>query len=458
MTKKTILIVEDESLVARDIEGMVTGLGYNVSAVASSGEAAIRAAAEKGADLILMDIILKGKMDGIAAVEEIRRSRDIPVVYLTAYADDETLERAKKTNPQGYLLKPFEVQELRTTIDFALHKFEEERRLQTSERGLASILDHLGDAVIACDAEGRISFMNPLAESISGWKSAEALGRLFSKTIRFLRPDSAKPLAVSARSLLRKEMGDYPARCRLKARGGAEVPVDLRASLLGEQEKGLAHVVFIIRKLAPAPGEERDLAYAAIYDSLTGLPNRILFEDRLDLAIAQAARKDEKLAVAILDLGGLKAAAGARGPDAADAVRKEAAVRITRSLRSSDTAARIGSDRFALLLPDVSGVERLREIEGRIRKELRRETETDRGLAGIHPDIGASVFPDDGSTVGELIEKAESALSGSDDRPPISPRPPSRAEAIPEQRTIHEESPRPENPGPRRKRKKTLGR
>jgi diguanylate cyclase (GGDEF)-like protein/PAS domain S-box-containing protein len=457
MTKKTVLIVEDESLVARDIEGMVTGLGYNVSAVASSGEAAIRAAAEKGADIILMDIILKGKMDGIAAVEEIRRSRDVPVVYLTAYADDETLERAKKTNPQGYLLKPFEVQELRTAIDFALHKFEEEQRLQTSERGLASILDHLGDAVIACDAEGRISFMNPLAESISGWKSAEALGRLFSKTIRFLRPESAKPLAVSTRSLLRKEISDYPVRCRLKTRGGEEIPVDLRASFLGERRKNLAHVVFVLRKVAPAPGEERDLAYAAIYDSLTGLPNRVLFEDRLDLAIAQAARKDEKLAVAIMDLGGLKAAAGAQGPDAADAMRKEAAVRITRSLRSSDTAARIGTDRFALLLPDVSGVERLREIEERIRKELRREIETDRGMAGIHPDIGTSIFPDNGSTVGELIEKAESALSGPDDRPPVSPRPPSPAGAIPEQRTIHEKSPRPESPGPRRKREKTLG-
>jgi len=234
--------------------------------------------------------------------------------------------------------------------------------------------------------------------------------------------------------------------------------VDLRASLLGEKGKGLAHAVYILRKVAAAPGEERDLAYAAIYDSLTGLPNRILFEDRLDLAIAQAARKAEKLAVAILDLGGLKAAADARGPAAADAMMKDAAVRITRALRSSDTAARIGTDRFALLLPDVSGIAKLPEIIKRIRKELRRDIAAGRGTEEIHPDIGSSIFPDDGSTVSGLIEKAENALAGRAGRPPASPPPPAPAGAVSEQRTIHEESPRPEIPGPRRKRKKSLGR
>src|SRR5262249_46390491 len=116
MAGANIMLVEDERIVAKSLQHELTTMGYNVPAVASSGEEALRKIEETWPDLVLMDIVLKGDMDGVDVSEEIRDRYDIPVVYLTAYADDATLRRAKITEPYGYLLKPYEEKELHTTI------------------------------------------------------------------------------------------------------------------------------------------------------------------------------------------------------------------------------------------------------------------------------------------------------------------------------------------------------
>lgn len=133
-----ILVVEDENIVARDIENTLRRLGYAVPAVASSGEEAIEKAAAMHPDLVLMDIKLRGKTDGVTAAEEISDRLDIPIVYLTAYADQQTLQRAKLTEPFGYVLKPFDERSLYAAIEMALHR----HRMQTTLRSLA-LLDEL---------------------------------------------------------------------------------------------------------------------------------------------------------------------------------------------------------------------------------------------------------------------------------------------------------------------------
>ncbi len=120
MAKARVLVVEDEGIVARDIAMTLKSLGYAVPAITSSGEEAVKQAGEVHPDLVLMDIRLKGDMDGIQAAEEIRTRFSIPVVYLTAYADNNTLQRAKITEPYGYILKPFQERELYTSIEIAL--------------------------------------------------------------------------------------------------------------------------------------------------------------------------------------------------------------------------------------------------------------------------------------------------------------------------------------------------
>lgn len=133
MDKKRILVVEDEVIVAKDIEKRLLKLGYAVLAIVTSGEEAIKKAEDKNPDLILMDIKLEGKMNGLEAASQISSSLDIPIVYLTAYADDETLKQAKVTAPYGYILKPYETRELHTAIEIALYKHKIEKKLKESE-------------------------------------------------------------------------------------------------------------------------------------------------------------------------------------------------------------------------------------------------------------------------------------------------------------------------------------
>ena len=133
MEKSKILVVEDENIVALDIKNRLKKLGYSVPSIASTGEEAVKKAEITAADLVLMDIMLKGDMDGIEAAENIREQYNIPVIYLTAYADDKILERAKLTQPYGYISKPFKEKDLRTNIEMALHKHKMEKR-QTEEK------------------------------------------------------------------------------------------------------------------------------------------------------------------------------------------------------------------------------------------------------------------------------------------------------------------------------------
>ena len=126
-----ILVTEDESIVRKDIERCLDKLGYNVVATADNGEKAIELALKHKPDLALMDIMIKGDMTGIAAAEEIKRNLDIPVVFLTAYADENTLSQAKLAEPHGYILKPFKEVDIQTAVEMALHKHSKEMELKT---------------------------------------------------------------------------------------------------------------------------------------------------------------------------------------------------------------------------------------------------------------------------------------------------------------------------------------
>ena len=160
---KQIMIVEDEIIIAEGLMRKLKAMGYAVPAIVSSGEEAIKKVKENNPDLILMDIVIHGKMDGIETAAQIHSLFDIPIVYLTAYADEKTLERAKITEPFGYLIKPFKERELQITIETALYKHKMEKKLRDSERSLReknqwllAVIESIGDAVIATDPEGKI--------------------------------------------------------------------------------------------------------------------------------------------------------------------------------------------------------------------------------------------------------------------------------------------------------------
>ena len=141
MSKVNILVVEDESIVSKDIQQCLIKLGYNVVAASATGEEAITLVEEKSPDVVLMDIMLKGKMSGIEAAEQIKERYNVPVIYLTAYADESTLNKAKITEPYGYILKPFREIDLHTSIEMTLFKHKKETELKKERDLLYSLVE-----------------------------------------------------------------------------------------------------------------------------------------------------------------------------------------------------------------------------------------------------------------------------------------------------------------------------
>lgn len=204
MGKKNILIVEDEAIVAEDLAGILGRLGYAVAGQAATGEDAVALADRLHPSLVLMDIQLQGDMDGIATSLAIQRRQEVPVIYLTAHSDAGTLERVKHSGSFGYILKPFEERDLAAQIELALYKHQAERQVREQRELLRVTLASIGDAVIATDAAGRITYVNPAAEAITGWTSHEAISRTVPEVLRLFDERTGHPLPDPVECVLRE--------------------------------------------------------------------------------------------------------------------------------------------------------------------------------------------------------------------------------------------------------------
>ncbi|OYE06209.1 hybrid sensor histidine kinase/response regulator [Nostoc sp. 'Peltigera membranacea cyanobiont' 232] len=250
MTTAKILVVEDEAIVAKDLQYRLIKFGYTVPVIASSGEEAINKAVEISPDLVLMDIKLKGSMDGIEAAQEIYKYLDIPVIYLTAYADDKTLERAKITEPFGYLLKPFKEKELRTNIEITLTKHDLERQLKINKKWLDALLRSIGDAVIASDLQELVTFMNPVAENLTGWKQEEAYGKNSSQVFNIANAETHNSIESPIVKVLQDGIiVSLPAETILITREGGEIPIDDSAAPIKDDKDNITGAVLVFRDI-----------------------------------------------------------------------------------------------------------------------------------------------------------------------------------------------------------------
>lgn len=250
----TVLVVEDEVLIADDIQRTLVRLGYQVPTTVLSGESAIEATGQLQPSLVLMDIKLRGRMDGIEAAAAIRERYAIPVVYLTSHSDEPTLARAMGTHPHGYLLKPFTDRELRTSIEVALDRHQLETKLAQREQWFATTLRSIGDAVISTDQSQSVTFMNPVAEKITGW-GQEALGRPITEVLR-LSDEHGQPIASPVGlALERSGTVDLPDNTELTVRGGQRVAVEDSAAPIVDDRGEVLGGVVVFRDVS----EKRDL-------------------------------------------------------------------------------------------------------------------------------------------------------------------------------------------------------
>ncbi|HVN25447.1 MAG TPA: HD domain-containing phosphohydrolase [Syntrophorhabdales bacterium] len=245
-----ILVVEDESVVSKDIQESLKGLGYGVCGTASAGEEAIRKAESLQPDLVLMDIVLKGDIDGVEAAETIRSKFHIPVIYLTAYSDEYTLNRAKVTEPSGYILKPFDERELHTTIEVAMYRHTMQKRLKESERWFGTTLRSIGDAVIATNTQGRITFMNPVAEVLTGWKLPEALDKDLSEVFSVRDEDGCILLKNPVAKVLEEGLVIDLRNNILIGKDGSKLIVDDSAAPIVDDNGTIVGAVLVFRDVS----------------------------------------------------------------------------------------------------------------------------------------------------------------------------------------------------------------
>lgn len=245
MTTTQILVVEDEKIIALDIQSSLQNLGYPKPTIVRSGQEALHQVSCKQPDLILMDIKLNGGIDGVTTAEQLQHRFDLPVVFLTSYADEATLQRAKQVNFYGYLLKPFEIRELHTTIEVALHRHHLERQLKESQRWLTTILAGIGEAVIATNAQEQVKFMNPLAEKLTGWVQTEALGRDFTEVCKTLSYHNGPGQIGSVSNIFHEQtVADQWQSAWLITLSGGLLPIEQNITpLLDEQNRSLGAVV-----------------------------------------------------------------------------------------------------------------------------------------------------------------------------------------------------------------------
>lgn len=245
-----VLIVDDEVVVAEDIRRQLRSLGYTVVGVASSGSDAIRLGDEHRPDLILMDIKLKGAMDGIEAARSIQARFDIPVIYLTAFSDDETLERARHTLPLAYLIKPFVSTDLRAAVELALFRHRVAKAAERRGRWLDAVVQSIGDGVVTVDHAGRVTMLNPAAEVLTGWPQREAMGRPIEEIMCMLDPETRQALLNPALSAIRPGQTACPpsAAKLLVGRDGIEHRITDSTAVIHDAQGTPAGAVVVFRQ------------------------------------------------------------------------------------------------------------------------------------------------------------------------------------------------------------------
>ena len=371
MNNERILIVEDEKIIALDLQRRLERFGYSVIGMASDGAEAVTAAREGRPDIILMDIMLAGAMDGIEAAKQVRAELGIPVIFLTAYTDERTLDRAKEVEPFGYILKPFKERELYTTIDIALYKHSIDKRLRKQERLFSAILHSVNDGIVATDVDLKVSFMNPVAEEIIGWREAEAQGKPVSEIISLLDPRTKKDLILDEPAPM-PERPIFFSELAVRNATGQSLVVDGSLTRIHEKENSTDGFVLAIRDITEMKRMSETINYQASHDSLTGLSNREEFSYKLNELLRSLRASSARHALLVIDIDRFKAVNDTCGALAGDELLRQIASHIQANISRRDISARIGGDEFAIILMDcqledgVNVARRLQEaVEGR---------------------------------------------------------------------------------------------
>lgn len=409
MRNERILIVEDERIIALDLQRRLERFGYPRPYLAATGDEALQQTEEHTPDIILMDIMLSGAIDGVDAARIVKERFGIPVIFLTAYSDEKTLSRAKEAEPFGYILKPFKEKELYTTIDIALYKFKVDQALKQQEHWLSAILHSIEDGIIATGKEGKIKFMNPVAESITGWKEEEATERTMEMIFQLYY--GSEDSAVDFPDLLneKRESPFVFKNCILKNRAGASIHTEGSLAAIRDRNGNLDGQVLAFRDTTEMRRMSETISYQASHDTLTGLINREEFSERLKMIIADSQQNGGENAFIYLDIDQFKVVNDLCGHTAGDDLLLKTTSVIRSVIRSSDLSARLGGDEFGILLSGAN-INQATDIAQRLQSRLR-ETKLiwDKHVFNITTSMGVVMIDGQEQDIHDVFAAADDA-------------------------------------------------
>ena len=411
---KMLLLVEDSPGDARLLREMLNEEDSYITEMAhvccvSEAETHL---AEHEVDIILLDLGLPDAQ----GLEALRRTHAaaprVPLVVLTGLDDESLATQSLQEGAQDYLIKgEIETRGLRRALRYAVErKIMEEALFEEKERAQVT-LNCIGDAVVCTDTSGNITFLNLVAEKMTGWTLREATGRPTPAVFRILDATGGNATENTAEiAILQIRAVHLPSHCILVRRDGFEIPIEASIAPIHDRKGRATGAVIVFRDVSEAQTMALQIAHSAEHDFLTGLPNRMLLNDRISQAIALAMRHHQQVAVLFLDLDGFKHINDSLGHSIGDKLLQSIAARLVDCVRGSDTVSRQGGDEFVVLFADMQTPSDAAVMAGRMLRAVAEPHSIDRHDLHVTTSIGASIYPDDGLDAETLIRNADTAM------------------------------------------------
>jgi diguanylate cyclase (GGDEF)-like protein/PAS domain S-box-containing protein len=410
MSKASILIVEDENNIALDIRKNLERNGYRVAGHVESGEEAINKAKELSPDLMLMDIGLKGDMNGIETATQIRTRFNIPVIFLTAYSDPSIIELARIAEPFGYIVKPFEENELAIAIEMALYKHSIEKKLRESEERYDLAVRGANDGLWDWNLITNEIYYSPRWKAMLGFKEEE-VGSKPEEWFKRIHPEDQNRVQEYLRSHINGNTPHFEYEYRIKHAKGNYVWILTRGLAVRDTEGKAYRIAGSQTDLTARKLVEEQLAYSALHDGLTGLPNRELFMDRLKQRMELTKRHPESLfAVLFMDIDRFKVVNDSLGHAVGDQLLIGTARRLQLCLRPEDTVSRLSGDEFAILLNEVRDVSDSIRVAERFQARLKETTVLATVNRSTTVSIGIIIFNEKYTQPQDLLRDADTAM------------------------------------------------
>ncbi|WP_411277644.1 EAL domain-containing protein [Gaiella sp.] len=417
-----ILVVDDNEAKRVAIVAALQPLGHSI-VQASSGEAALHAVMSRAFATILMDVKMP-LMDGYETTRLIRMRREsecTPIIFITSHLQEETrVPEAYKSGAVDFIFAPVVPDILRAKVSFFVDLFLQSLELEQSlaevtmlrdqfrdsEASIRSVLENVAEGIVTVDQQRVIKSFNRAAVNLFGYSEEETIGQPFSSLIAAV--DSSDVFSAAWLKRMALPPDDRSSDVLGHRKDGSTFPIDLAVS---DVQLGARTIhIGCIRDISVGRAHAEELRHLAVHDVLTGLPNRVLFADRVNQSIASAARSAEPLALLVLDLNGFKEVNDASGHDRGDVLLQQVAERLTGSLRETDTVARLGGDEFGVLPAGVTDVAGAVAVAWKLQEALKPVFLVDGREIEVQASIGIALFPEHGDNLDDLLRRSDLAM------------------------------------------------